>query len=48
VKAQWPSVGECQGREAGGVGRWVGKHHHRSKGKGDGTGAFRTGNLERG
>jgi hypothetical protein len=30
VKAQCPSVGECQGREAG-VGRWEGEHHHRSR-----------------
>ena len=35
VKAQCPSVGECQGREEG-VGRWVGEHPHRSRGRRDG------------
>jgi hypothetical protein len=31
VKAQCPSVGECQGREVG-VDGWVGEHPHRSRG----------------
>jgi hypothetical protein len=34
VKARCPSVGECQGREAGvggWVGGWVGEHPHRSR-----------------
>jgi hypothetical protein len=38
VKAPWPSVGECQGREVGmggWVGEWVRKHPHRSRGKGE-------------
>jgi hypothetical protein len=30
VKAQCPSVGECEGREAG-VDRWVEVHSHRSR-----------------
>ena len=30
VKAQCPSVGECQGGE-GGVGGWVGEHPHRRR-----------------
>ena len=34
-KTQCPSVGVCQGREVG-VGRWVGEHPHRSRGKDDG------------
>jgi hypothetical protein len=31
VKAQCPSVGECQDREAG-MGGWVLEHPHRSRG----------------
>ena len=34
VKARCPSVGECQGQEAGGGG-WVGEHPHRNMGKRD-------------
>jgi hypothetical protein len=34
VKAQFPSVCECQGGEAG-VGRCVGEHPHRSRGRED-------------
>ena len=41
VKALSPSVGECQGQEAG-VGRLV------SRGSGEGTGDFWRGNQERG
>jgi hypothetical protein len=41
VKAQCPSVGEFQDREAG-VGRLV------SRGRGDGIGGFWRGNQERG
>ena len=41
VKAQWPSVGECQDREVG-VGGLV------SRGRGYGIGGFRRGNEERG
>ena len=33
MKAQCPSVGKCQGREAG-VGGWVGEHPYRSRGRG--------------
>jgi hypothetical protein len=32
VKAQCPSVGECQGVEVG-VGGWTGEHPHRSRGR---------------
>jgi hypothetical protein len=35
MKAQCPSVGECQDGEVG-VGRWVGEHPHRSRGWGMG------------
>jgi hypothetical protein len=41
VKAQCPSVGECQGREAG-VGELV------SRGRGDRIGGFLRGSQERG
>jgi hypothetical protein len=41
VKAQCPSVGECQDREAG-VGGLV------RRGRGDGMGVFQRGNEERG
>jgi hypothetical protein len=41
VKAQCPSVGECQDREAG-VGGLV------SRGRGNGIGGFQRGNEERG
>ena len=37
VKAQCPSVGECQSREAG-MGGWVGEHSHRTTGRGRGYG----------
>jgi hypothetical protein len=33
VKAQCPSVGECQGGKAG-VGGWLGEHSHRRRGRG--------------
>ena len=39
VKALDPSVGECEGGEAG-VGEWVGEHPHRSRGRWDGIGSF--------
>ena len=39
VKAQCPSVGECEGREVR-VGGWLGVHPHRSSRKGDGIGRF--------
>jgi hypothetical protein len=42
VKAQCPSVGECQGWEAEWVRGW-GEHPHKSRGKGDMVGAFRQG-----
>jgi hypothetical protein len=45
VKAQCPSVGECQGSQMG-VGGWVGKHPHRSRG--DRIGGFQRENSERG
>ena len=41
VKVLCPSVGECQGQEAG-VGRLV------SRGRGEGIGGVRRGNQERG
>jgi hypothetical protein len=46
VKAQCPSVGECQDKEVE-VGWWVGEHCHRSRGRGDGIGGFWRGNWER-
>jgi hypothetical protein len=46
VKAQCPSVGECQSGEVG-VGGWVGEHPHRSRGRGYGLGSF-GGDWERG
>jgi hypothetical protein len=45
VKAQWPSVGECQGWEAG-IGGWVGEHPHRSRRKADGIEGFLERNWE--
>jgi hypothetical protein len=40
MKALCPSVGECQGREAG-VGRWVREHPaNRSRERGNGIGDF--------
>jgi hypothetical protein len=45
VKDQCPSVAECQDGEAG-VGRWVGEHSHRSRGRGVGIGGF-SGELEK-
>jgi hypothetical protein len=39
-KTQCPSVGECQGREAG-VGEWVREHPHRSREREDGMGISR-------
>ena len=47
VKAQCPSVGECQGREIG-MGRWVREHHHRNRGRGNGIRMFWRGNQDRG
>jgi hypothetical protein len=38
-KAQYPSVGQCQGRETGANG-WVGEHPHRSRGREDGIEGF--------
>jgi hypothetical protein len=46
VKALFPNVGECEGREAG-VGRWVEEHPHRSSGREDGIQVFQRGNWER-
>jgi hypothetical protein len=46
VKAQCPCVGECQGGVVG-VGGWVGKHSHRSRGREDGMGRLQGGNEER-
>ena len=40
VKAQCPSVGECQGMEAG-MGGWVTEHPHRSRGRDNEIGGFR-------
>ena len=42
VKAECPSVGEFKGGEVG-VGVQVGKHTHRSMGRGDGIGVFQEG-----
>jgi hypothetical protein len=39
VKAQCPSVGECQGGEVG-VGVWVKNNPHRSRGRGNGIRGF--------
>ena len=47
MKARCPSVGECQGREAG-VGGWVVEHPHRSREREDGIRGFQRGNQERG
>ena len=43
VKDGCPSVGECQGGEAG-MDRRVGEHPHRSRGRGYGMGGFQRGN----
>ena len=45
VEAQCPSVGKCQGREAG-VDGWVGEHPHRNRGRGMNRGAG--GKIEKG
>jgi hypothetical protein len=42
VKAECPSVGECQGKESGVV-----EHPTRSRVRGDGIGGFQKGKLER-
>jgi hypothetical protein len=47
VKVLCPSVRECQGGEVG-VGRWVGEHPHRNRGKGRWDREFAEGKLERG
>jgi hypothetical protein len=39
MKARWPCVRECDGREEG-VDGWVGAHPHRSRMKGDGIEGF--------
>ena len=44
-KVQCPSVGKCQGREAG-VGGWEGEYHYRSRGRGDGIEGFWRGNWK--
>lgn len=46
-KAQLPSVGTCQGREAE-VGGWVVEHTHRIRGSEDGIEGFWRGTWERG
>jgi hypothetical protein len=46
VKAQCPSVGECQCRESG-VGMWVRKHLHRNWEREDRIGGFQRGNWEK-
>jgi hypothetical protein len=47
VKAQCPSVGECQGREVG-VGGWVEEHPHRSRGRRGWDRRFLEGKLGKG
>jgi hypothetical protein len=47
VKAQCPSVGECQGREAGGDG-CIGEHPHRRREREDWIEDFWRRNSERG
>jgi hypothetical protein len=47
VKDWCPSVGEFKIEEAG-VGRWVGEHPHRSRGRDNGIRCFQGGNQERG
>jgi hypothetical protein len=42
VEARGPSVGGCQSGE-GGVGRWVGEHPYRSRGRGQGVCGGETG-----
>jgi hypothetical protein len=39
VNVQYPSIGECQDREAS-VGGWVEEHPHRSRGRGNGITSF--------
>ena len=46
VNAQCPSVGECEGREAG-VAEWMGAHLHRTRRRGEEIGDFWEGNQER-
>jgi hypothetical protein len=46
-KAGYPSVGECQGGEAG-VGGWAGEHPHRSWERKGGVEGFWRGNQGRG
>jgi hypothetical protein len=46
LKAQCPSVGECQGNEAR-VGGWVGEHPHRSRGMEEEIGYLQRGILEK-
>ena len=46
VKAQCPSVGECQGGEAG-VGGWVEEHPYRGRIRGDRIGGLQRENWER-
>jgi hypothetical protein len=41
----YPSVRECQGRKAE-VGKWVGEHLHRGRGRRNGIGGFWRGDLE--
>jgi hypothetical protein len=45
IEAPCPSKGEHQGREAE-VGRWVGEHPHRGRGKEDWIGGLQRGNQE--
>ena len=47
VRAQCPSVGECQGREAELVG-WVGEHPHKSREREDAIKGFVKGKLGKG
>ena len=44
---QCPTVGEYQSRKTG-EGRWLGEHPYRGRERGDGTGGFQRGDLERG
>jgi hypothetical protein len=46
-KVQCPSIGKCQGEEAG-VGRRVREHPHRTREREDGIGVFQRRNQERG
>jgi hypothetical protein len=47
VEAEFPSVGECKGREAG-VGRQVGRHPHRGRGMEEGVGGLWGGGTGKG